>query len=733
MKLLLPFLVFHFCFCTLLRTQNGGKDVQRLQMLESASLYGENYQSFAFDGGWASGDGQRSLRYVGRFDRIYAAWIDCYGDVIVGYYDNRTAEMSLYPVLDNFKKKTINCSLSLSVTDEGRLQLYFLEKLAGKETVIEVYSSLPENIESWQKSFCTIPFAVDKLESVFVNGLSYVCVSGERRVSFLKKQADAFMPVLDFRISGEAKLFKVMSQNGILYLFMNDDVFTFDGEALYTEQGRIVNFTDPISVSADACPHDIVIAGNRLVSVFHADAGLLVKEIRGGKVVYSNVKTDSIIGKVVIDAESPDILYFVREINGIGEIYKASKNKASKWKVEAVTENSPFNNRDIAAVANCPKEIPVQFLWVQESLKDVKINTLSSVKMSVMQPQVTDIYSPDAIKKMVRKVADWQLGRSYIDKRKNDWQWGAFYEGLIAAYKLTGDKRYWNEMMNLGQFFDWELLPDVLHADRLLICDLYTFLFEENGCRDWGMIRPTKWVMDLHANRKASVNPRFDKVDTKFEWWSWCDALFMAPASFFNYSRVTGDADPMEFAHNQWQIVQNYLYSKEDSLFYRDDRYFEKMTTHGKKVFWSRGNGWVLGSLPRLLQALPAGHEYRLHYETLFKEMAAKIKSLQMKEGLWTVSLLDPQELYIGESSGSGFFGFALAWGINNGLLDKDEYRDCVMKAWKGMCDNVSCFGRLGYVQQIAGAPYPFYYHQYHTYASGAFLLFAEEMNALLE
>lgn len=108
--------------------------------------------------------------------------------------------------------------------------------------------------------------------------------------------------------------------------------------------------------------------------------------------------------------------------------------------------------------------------------------------------------------------------------------------------------------------------------------------------------------------------------------------------------------------------------------------------------------------------------------------MVAKIKNIQMPEGLWTCSLYDPEELNIGESSGSGFFGYALAWGINNGLLDKAEYEETLMKAWKGMTNNVTDFGRLGYVQQIAGDPYPFFYHQYHTYASGAFLLFANEM-----
>lgn len=77
----------------------------------------------------------------------------------------------------------------------------------------------------------------------------------------------------------------------------------------------------------------------------------------------------------------------------------------------------------------------------------------------------------------------------------------------------------------------------------------------------------------------------------------------------------------------------------------------------------------------------------------------------------------------MGESSGSAFFTFSLAWGINNGLLDKDKYKPIVIKAWKALCKNVNQEGRLGFVQQVAGSPYPFYGYQSQVYASGAFLL----------
>ena len=59
--------------------------------------------------------------------------------------------------------------------------------------------------------------------------------------------------------------------------------------------------------------------------------------------------------------------------------------------------------------------------------------------------------------------------------------------------------------------------------------------------------------------------------------------------------------------------------------------------------------------------------------------MAEKIKTLQPADGLWRTSLLSPESFDHGEVSGSGFFTFALAWGINNGFLNKASYTPVVL------------------------------------------------------
>jgi unsaturated rhamnogalacturonyl hydrolase len=54
--------------------------------------------------------------------------------------------------------------------------------------------------------------------------------------------------------------------------------------------------------------------------------------------------------------------------------------------------------------------------------------------------------------------------------------------------------------------------------------------------------------------------------------------------------------------------------------------------------------------------------------------MAARVVKLQQADGLWRSSLLDPASYPMKESSGSALFTYALAWGVNQGLLDRPGY-----------------------------------------------------------
>ena len=152
---------------------------------------------------------------------------------------------------------------------------------------------------------------------------------------------------------------------------------------------------------------------------------------------------------------------------------------------------------------------------------------------------------------------------------------------------------------------------------------------------------------------------------------------------------------------------------------------------NGKKVFWARGNGWVMAGTVRVLQFLPKSNPYRKRYIGLLQEMAAAVSRVQGDDGLWRPSLLDPTEAPVPETSSSGFFCYAIAWGINNGFLNRNTYLPVVRKAWKGLNGAVHPDGKLGWVQPIGAAPASLTFEDNQEYGSGAFLLAGSEMSKI--
>jgi hypothetical protein len=108
--------------------------------------------------------------------------------------------------------------------------------------------------------------------------------------------------------------------------------------------------------------------------------------------------------------------------------------------------------------------------------------------------------------------------------------------------------------------------------------------------------------------------------------------------------------------------------------------------------------------------------------------MAAKILSLQQPDGMWRASLLDPQDYTTPEASGSALFTYGLAWGVNQGLLDRATYEPAVRKAWSALVGCVNDDGRLTHVQPAGDHPIQFSADATSPYGGGVFLLAGSEV-----
>ena len=325
----------------------------------------------------------------------------------------------------------------------------------------------------------------------------------------------------------------------------------------------------------------------------------------------------------------------------------------------------------------------------------------------------------------MERVADWQIANP-APHPSTHWAQAAFYTGIMALDKISTSPRFREAMRRMGETNQWKLGPRFYDADDHCVGQTYVELWVR--FHDSQMIAPLQKQFD-GILAKPPTTPSLDFTQPKArDRWSWCDSLFMGPPTWVRLWAAAGDERYLDFAVTNWWRTSDYLYDTNEHLYFRDSTYFTKREANGAKIFWSRGNGWVMGGLVRVLQYLPKDHPDRSRFERQFKEMAAKILTCQQSDGLWHASLLDPESYPIKETSGSGFYTYALAWGINEGLLDRAKYEPAVLKAWSALEKCVTLEGRLTHVQPIGADPKHFDENATEAYGTGAFLLAGSEV-----
>ncbi len=301
----------------------------------------------------------------------------------------------------------------------------------------------------------------------------------------------------------------------------------------------------------------------------------------------------------------------------------------------------------------------------------------------------------------------------------NGWARAAYFTGDMVHYALTGDLYYLASAQAWAEGHGWALQGGcaTANADNQAAGQTYIALYKLDAQPD-----PTKLECLI-----ASVTGSHTD-----DWW-WIDALYMAMPLYAELGALFPDDsfdyhEAMYARYDQTRTVRG-LYDADVGLWYRDERYLYPgaQTPNGQKIFWSRGNGWVFAALARVLDTLPADDPHRAEYLDVFRTMAAALKAAQREDGFWNVSLADPLDYPGPESSGTAFFTYGLAWGVNQGVLARADYQETIVRAWRALVETaVHPDGTLGYVQGVGEAPassQPVTYESTADFGVGAFLL----------
>jgi unsaturated rhamnogalacturonyl hydrolase len=338
---------------------------------------------------------------------------------------------------------------------------------------------------------------------------------------------------------------------------------------------------------------------------------------------------------------------------------------------------------------------------------------------------VASIAAGESVQEIAWRVADWQLTHP-SEYPLADWTVAPFHNGLVAMGKASGDARFLNAARSIGRELKWKPIrtkyPANDHATIQTFVELY--LLDHNP----RMLPPSRKQLDRAISTTAKLDADLSFVPKNYRKWSWCDSLYMSPPAFVLMTEATGDRRYLDYTDRNWWKLSDLLYDRDEELMARDLSFVTKREANGQKVFWSRGNGWVFAGLARVLQHMPKDHPSRGRYENQFKEMAARLAGLQQPDGFWHASLLDPASFPRPESSGTGFFVYGFAWGINAGLLDAAKYGPVVDKGWDSLTSAVNAEGKLGWVQVIGDSPVNTTAENTEPYGVGAFLLAASEV-----
>lgn len=317
-------------------------------------------------------------------------------------------------------------------------------------------------------------------------------------------------------------------------------------------------------------------------------------------------------------------------------------------------------------------------------------------------------------------------------RASNIWTRTVYYEGLLALYSIYPDTEYYAYAYQWGDFHKWGMWRGTTtrHADNYACGQVYIDMY--NLCP-----KP-EILLNVKSNLNMLVNtPQIN------EWW-WIDAIQMGMPGFAKMGKLTGEQKYFDKMWQMYEYTRNQhgehgMFNQKDGLWWRDQDFDPPYKEpNGEDCYWSRGNGWVYAAPVRVLDEIPANEVHRQDYINDFLTMSKAIKACQREDGFWNVSLHDPNHFGGKELTGTSLFVYGMAWGIRNGLLDRDEYLPIVLKAWNAMVkDAVHPDGFLGYVQGTGKEPkdgQPVTYDSkpdFDDFGTGCFLLAGSEIYKL--
>lgn len=375
-----------------------------------------------------------------------------------------------------------------------------------------------------------------------------------------------------------------------------------------------------------------------------------------------------------------------------------------------------------------------------------RISAFFTLVALVVMPAASQ--SADEVLEVARRVNNYFVQKwpdptkeTFVGRKRPSslWTRGVYYEGLMALYCIDTQPEYIKYVDEWASYHKWTPRNGTKTTNADDQCCMQTYLDRYEMTANQQMIDSCRMNMQKQMEQ--------GRVD----YWTWIDAIQMAMPAYAKMYRLTGDTRYILFARNCYEWSRNTcgggLWNVRESLWWRDAAFVPPYKEQdGQNCYWSRGNGWVVAALVRTIDAIEAPHRENAEVRAFCEELKADYKAMmqallkcQREDGFWNVSLMSPTTFGGPESSGTALFLMGMAWGVRNGMLPANEYRQATDKAWKAVASAVHPNGFIGYLQGTGKEPkdgQPVTYTSvpdFEDYGAGCVLLGAAEYYKLIK
>ena len=318
-------------------------------------------------------------------------------------------------------------------------------------------------------------------------------------------------------------------------------------------------------------------------------------------------------------------------------------------------------------------------------------SSASAQPLTAVRAPVVDIGTADQASWFSRVVelADASVRR--LDPARLKWMWGeALYTyALCLLDDALGEERYQGYVQKyLDTHIDKGYRID--QSDTMAPGMTAYAVFRKTGEEKYRAV--VERVVDYLKHSKRVLDYMPNHLGSSPEGWFypksvWVDSVMMYGVFSSWYGQASGDEEIYDFARRQPALFAKYLQDPEDKLFYhcywtRKGRHYPK-----SKIFWGRGNGWVIAGLPLAIDHFRKGSDEWTQSVDILRTTSKALLPFQREDGFFETVFNRPGKTYV-ESSATALIASGWMQGVAEGYLE-DRYLEPGLRAFGVVLDSL--------------------------------------------